>query len=362
MRRLEKSQLQRSALFIDKESVLNKVDNKLIKRIMAVLKQVEAEAVTQTALNNITAKNVVSTSVTRISYIIFAFLLITVSLLYFILRDIRRINQYRLDIEAARDEAEYHGQAKQRFLSNMSHEIRTPLQSIIGYAELMREQEYANKSDIDAIYRSSEHLMHIVNEVLDYNHIISGKFNINKTVFNMAELVNNVCSAMKLQADKKNLQLITDYNIPDDQYISGDVFRLRQILYNLLGNAVKFTNTGEVKLAITSNSTKSGTRYNFTVSDTGIGLSDKDISRIFNDFEQVSGNPANVKGTGLGLPITKALIEVQGGRVDVKSIVGNGSSFIFSLSYEKCRASCYKSLRSSQYARRINRHGMVGRR
>jgi len=167
MRRMEKSQLQRSALFVDKESVLNRIDNKLIKRIMVILKQVEAEAVTQTALNNITAKKVVSTSVTRISYIIFAFLLITVGLLYFILRDIRRINQYRLDIEAARDEAEYHGQAKQRFLSNMSHEIRTPLQSIIGYAELMREQEHANKSDIDAIYRSSEHLMHIVNEVLD---------------------------------------------------------------------------------------------------------------------------------------------------------------------------------------------------
>ena len=334
MRRMEKSQLRRSALFVDRESVLNKIDNKLIKRILIILKQVEAEAVKQTALNNGAAKNVVSTSVTRISYIILAFLFITIGLLYFILRDIRRINQYRLDLEAARDEAEYHGQAKQRFLSNMSHEIRTPLQSIIGYAELMREQEHANKSDIDAIYRSSEHLMHIVNEVLDYNRIISGKFNINKTVFNMAELLEDVVSAMKLQAVKKNLKLITDYDIPDHQYLSGDAFRLKQILYNLLGNAVKFTTAGEVKLSINTVLTGKGARYTFTVSDTGIGLSGKDINRIFNEFEQVTGNPNQLKGTGLGLPISKALIEAQGGNITVKSKPGKGSNFTFNLSYE----------------------------
>lgn len=354
MRRLEKGQLQRSALFVNKEAVLNKVDSKLIKRILVILKQVEAEAVKQTALNNSAAKNVVNTSVNRISYIILAFLFITIGLLYFILRDIGRINRYRIATEAARDEAEYHGQAKQRFLSNMSHEIRTPLQSIIGYAELMRQQDHARKSDIDAIYRSSEHLMHIINEVLDYNRIISGKFNINSTVFNIAELLNDVSSAMRLQAVKKNIQLVADYHIPDNQYLYGDAFRLKQILYNLLGNAIKFTNTGEVKLSIVSIITSSGIRYIFTVSDTGIGLSDKDIDRIFNEFEQVPGNTNKPQGTGLGLPITKALVEAQGGTISVKSKLGHGSSFTFNLSYEQAADPITEGSRLEPKPRQLN--------
>jgi len=139
---------------------------------------------------------------------------------------------------------------------------------------------------------------------------------------------------MKLQSDTKNLELIADYDIPADLFLLGDSFRLKQILYNLLGNAIKFTNQGEVKLSINPISNANGVRYNFTVSDTGIGLSDKDISRIFNEFEQVSGNPANIKGTGLGLPISKALIEAQGGSISVNSEVSKGSSFTFNLSFE----------------------------
>jgi signal transduction histidine kinase/CheY-like chemotaxis protein/HPt (histidine-containing phosphotransfer) domain-containing protein len=334
MRKLEKGQLRRSALFVNKEAVLNNVDNKLIRRILVLLKQVEAEALKQTALNNSAAKNVVTTSVTRISYMILAFLFVTILLLYFILRDVGRVNQYRIDIEAARDEAEYHGQAKQRFLSNMSHEIRTPLQSIIGYAELMRQHGYSRKSDIDAIYSSSEHLMQIVNEVLDYNRIISGKFTITNQIFNMAELLDDVLFSLRLQAEKKGIQLIADYNIPDNKYVQGDPFRLKQILYNLLGNAIKFTDTGEVKLSVASTLIGKGERYVFTVSDTGIGLSGKDIKRIFNEFEQAHAKSHQLKGTGLGLTISKALIEAQGGGINVKSTLGKGSDFIFNLSYE----------------------------
>ena len=336
MRRLEKNQLQRSALFVDKEAILNKANNKLIHRILSILKQVETEAVKQIELNNSAAKNVVATSVSLISYIIMAFFLLTVSMLYFILRDIRRSNQYRKDLEIARDEAEYHGQAKQRFLSNMSHEIRTPLQSIIGYAELMKQQVHPRKSDIDAIYRSSEHLMQIVNEVLDYNRIISGKFTITVQPFNMAALLEEVISTMRLSAEKKDINLVADYNIAANTYVDGDAFRLKQILYNLLGNAIKFTDKGEVKLSVTVSPLGAASRYVFTVSDTGIGLSEKDVTRIFNEFEQAPDTASNnnVKGTGLGLTITKALIEAQGGRINVTSKPGQGSSFNFSINYK----------------------------
>jgi signal transduction histidine kinase/DNA-binding response OmpR family regulator len=336
MSRLEKSQVRRSAQFIDKEAVLNKANNRLIRRILSILKQVEAEAVQQVEINNSAAKNVVNTSVNRISYIIVAAFLLAVVLLYFILRDISRINQYKRELEIARDEAEYHGQAKQRFLSNMSHEIRTPLQSIIGYTELLKQQVHPRKSDIDAIYQSSEHLMQIVNEVLDYNRIISGKFTISSQVFSITELLNEVVSVMYLQAVKKSISLVTDYNIPIYNHIEGDAFRLKQILYNLLGNAIKFTEKGEVKLSISCTEAGNELNYIFTVSDTGIGLSDKDITRIFNEFEQVPEPGSNyLKGTGLGLTITKSLIEVQGGNINVKSELGQGSSFTFNLNYKK---------------------------
>jgi signal transduction histidine kinase len=221
MSRLEKSQVRRSAQFVDKEAVLNKANNRLIRRILSILKQVEAEAVQQVEINNSAAKNVVNTSVNRISCIIVAAFLLAVVLLYFILRDISRINQYKRELEIARDEAEYHGQAKQRFLSNMSHEIRTPLQSIIGYTELLKQQLHPRKSDIDAIYQSSEHLMQIVNEVLDYNRIISGKFTISSQIFSMTELLNEVISVMHLLAVKKSISLVTDYNIPIYNHIES---------------------------------------------------------------------------------------------------------------------------------------------
>jgi signal transduction histidine kinase/DNA-binding response OmpR family regulator len=336
MHRLERSQLQRSALFVNKEAVLNRANNKLIRRILTILRQVEAEAVTQIELNNSAAKNVVNTNVNRITYIILAFFLFTIILLYFILRDLTRSNKYREELEMARDEAEYHGQAKHRFLSNMSHEIRTPLQSIIGYAELMKQQEHPRKKDIDAIYQSSEHLMQIVNEVLDYNRIISGKFTFVNKVFSMAELLNEVIAVLRFQADKKAIQLIADYDVPATDYMDGDPFRLKQILYNILGNAIKFTDKGEVKLSIKCTEVNKVLRYIFTVSDTGIGLSDKDVTRIFNEFEQAQ-EPGinNLKGTGLGLTISKALIESQGGGISVKSKLGEGSSFTFNLSYKK---------------------------
>src|SRR5690606_11427757 len=132
-----------------------------------------------------------------ISIIMVVFFFLTVLLLYFILTDITKSNKYRAELEEAKDEAEYHGMAKQRFLSNMSHEIRTPLQSIIGYSEIIRKDEHPKRKDIDAIYNSSAHLLQIVNEVLDYNRIISGKFTFTDKAFDIVKLLNEVVSVMR---------------------------------------------------------------------------------------------------------------------------------------------------------------------
>ena len=337
MKDLEEIQQKKSALFVNREAVLTRSSANIIRQIVTILKKVETEVVAQAALNNQAAKNMVQSSIKRISIIMLAFVILTVFLVYFILRDISRINKYRKELEEAKDEAEYHALAKHRFLSNMSHEIRTPLQSIIGYAEMINQQEYPQKKDIEAIYRSSGHLMQIVNEVLDYNRIISGKFSFASQPFDMLTLLDEVIFVMRLEADKKSIDLETDYDNTVPAFVTGDPFRLKQILFNLLGNAIKFTQQGGVILTVRAEPVDEAVLYHFDVTDTGIGLAAADIERIFNEFEQAGDEKQGRAGTGLGLPITKELIESQGGNIVVKSKLGKGSSFSFGLEFAKAQ-------------------------
>ncbi|RYD89081.1 MAG: hybrid sensor histidine kinase/response regulator, partial [Sphingobacteriales bacterium] len=334
MQKIEKNQRRKSAQFINRETTLTRANNELIGQILTILKQVENEAVAQIEVNNGHAKYVVNASVKRISLIMLAFFLVTVILLYFILTDISRSNTYRNQLEQARDAAEYHSMAKQRFLSNMSHEIRTPLQSIIGYAELISQQEHPRKKDIEAIYQSSGHLMQIVNEVLDYNRIISGKFTFTNRVFNITALLDEVVSVMSLQAAKKSLKMVTNYSPTANIQVEGDPFRLKQVLYNLLGNAIKFTHAGQITLTASCLKQDDNAYFTFSIKDTGIGLTEADTGKIFNEFEQVDNADRNSQtGTGLGLTISKELIESQGGNIYVESKPGKGSTFTFRLQF-----------------------------
>ena len=343
MREMKQLQQRKSQAFVNRETVLSQSSTNIIRQIVSILKKVENEVMEQTANNNEAATNMVHASIKRISLIMLAFVILTAMLVYFILRDISRINKYRKELEAAKDEAEYHALAKQRFLSNMSHEIRTPLQSIIGYAEIIKQQPNPNKKDIEAIYSSSGHLMQIVNEVLDYNRIISGKFSFSNEIFGMRQLLDEVVTVMQLHADKKAIELRTVYDSKVESHVTGDPFRLKQILFNLLGNAIKFTQRGSVTLTVTGKQHGDDIAYHFEVTDTGIGLSPEDISRIFNEFEQAGDEKQGHAGTGLGLPITKELIERQGGAVKVKSKPGKGSTFSFNLHYIKAEASAVVS-------------------
>ena len=336
LRNIELEQRLKSARFLNREAVLANANNLLINQMLDILRKVEAEVVAQIEQNGVQAKEVVNTGITRISIIMVGFFVLTVILLYLILTDITHSNQYRKALEKARDEAEYHGMAKQRFLSNMSHEIRTPLQSIIGYAEMIRNQPQPEKKDIDAIYHSSEHLLQIVNEILDYNRIISGKFSFANKPFNIRELLAEVISVMEPQAEHKQLHMRSEIDLHGIEYIVGDAFRLKQILYNLLSNAIKFTQTGEVVLSAFYKRQSDQLHFTFIVKDTGIGLSDEDVNRVFNEFEQIDSpdkEVINKAGAGLGLSIIKALIENQDGRIYVKSKQGEGSAFTVYLTF-----------------------------
>lgn len=338
LKTIEKEQRQKSEKFLKREADLSNASNTLTNQMLQILREVEGQAVAQVDLNGIQAKQVVHDGITQITVIIIAFFLITVILLYLILTDITKSNKYRKELEAAKDEAEYHGKAKQRFLSNMSHEIRTPLQSILGYAELITQQENPKKKDVDAIYQSSIHLLQIVNEVLDYNRIISGEFSFNNQVFDVRKILEEVTSVMRPLAEQKSLKLITDLDLDNVEFIKGDAFRLKQILFNILGNAVKFTLRGEVNLSVSCKKQQDSLHFLFTIKDTGIGFEEKDISKIFNEFEQIESPEKyviNQTGTGLGLPIVKSLIEAQGGRIHVKSKPSLGTTFNIYLTYKE---------------------------
>ena len=331
---MEHTRQKSSALFVHKETMLDRTNAKIVRQIQFILKRIEAEALAQSNASSLAAKQVVKNSVKRIGFIMGLFFLFICMLVYLILRDVTRINRYRKQVELAKEEADYHALAKHRFLSNMSHEIRTPLQSILGYTELVKNEDHPKAENIEAIYNSSNHLLHIVNEVLDYNRILSGKFTFSHEAFDLRALLSEVISVMRPQAANKQIDLKTHFDLSTEHFVFGDEFRLRQILYNLMGNAIKFTDKGEVRLAVTSFRAGQRTNLRFDISDTGIGLSANDCDRIFGEFEQADGSLHNKNGTGLGLAITKQLVELQDGNIWVKSKPNEGSCFTFELPFE----------------------------
>ncbi len=325
---LQMLQQQNREQFVNREMELTIASNTLISNMLSILHSVENEAMQQMEVDNQQAKAVVNDSVWRISAIILAFFVITAIMVYLILADIRRNNAYRLALEAAKEEAEYHAAAKQRFLANMSHELRTPLQSIIGYSEQLKQESQGEDSKIEAIYQSSEHLLQIVNEILDYSRITSGKITLNEQPFSVESLANSVVSVMKTQAQTKGLALAFNTRILGTGNVVGDAFRIKQILFNLLSNAIKFTERGKVTLNVSTVVYEKKTELNIVVKDTGKGIPAEDLDRIFNDFEQSeNANSGMHFGSGLGLSIVKAICESMHGKIRVESKKGYGSVF-----------------------------------
>lgn len=333
---IELEQKQKSDRFLKREAELANSSNALTRQMLSVLREVENEALLQVDQDGEQAKLMVSEGVEQIKIIIIVFFVITLILGSLILVDISKNNRYRLALEKAKEEAEYHARAKQRFLSNMSHEIRTPLQAILGYAEFISKQQQPDKQHVDAIHRSSVHLLQIVNEVLDYNRITSGEFTFKQDNFDLKVLLDEVIDAMLPLAEKKQIALYSEFNLPEQHWVNGDAFRLKQILYNLLGNAIKFTNQGHVKLLVECKEKDTDVHCYFTVEDTGVGLSEEDQEKIFKEFEQgsnVAQQIMNQNGTGLGLAIVKTLVDAQNGRIHVKSKINKGSTFMVYLPY-----------------------------
>ena len=233
------------------------------------------------------------------------------------------------ELDESRKAAEAANRAKSTFLSSMSHELRTPLNAILGFSNLMRrdtELRPDQRDHLDIINRSGEHLLTLINDVLEITKIEAGKLQLNNAPFDLGALVRDVTDLMEPRANQKGLSLRLDQSSGFPRYINADEARLRQTLINLLGNAVKFTQHGSVTLRL---ATKPNTIAHLTIEieDTGIGLSAADQQRLFQPFVQLGKQPGDNQGTGLGLSITRQFVQLMGGSITVESTPGKGSLF-----------------------------------
>lgn len=234
------------------------------------------------------------------------------------------------DLEQARDAAEAASKAKTRFLAVMSHELRTPLHGVLGAAELLRQDDMSHSERtnlIDAVSRGGTHLLNLINDVLDLSRIEAGRLEPHNEPFDVRDSIGRALEAVQMQAVSKGLDLQHGIAPQVPQWLLGDDFRLRQVLINLLGNAVKFTDQGHVCLSARYERTGSGPgRLLLQVEDSGIGIAEDDRARIFEAFHQAdSGSTRRHGGTGLGLAIAQQLVVVMGGRLDLQSELGRGT-------------------------------------
>ena len=255
--------------------------------------------------------------------------------------DVTDIMEQQQRLEQAVEEAKLANEHKSNFLARMSHEIRTPMNAIIGMTDIVNKQLSSGNYNLDAvktnigyIETSSHHLLGLLNDILDFSKIEAGKIELNMEDVDILKLANTVVTIIQPRCTEKNITFKTHFDLPANKSFLSDALRLRQVLINLLGNAVKFTpENGEIAFSIVQNGTEGAkSRVDFCIRDTGIGIDKDVIKNLFTPFQQANSQIAQkYGGTGLGLGISKNIVQMLGGDISVKSELGKGSEFSFSL-------------------------------
>ena len=305
--------------------------------IHTLLDQLKHKQQTRYRARSERAKASIEDALIRIAIILLIALFSAITIVYLILADITRSDFYKRRLLAAKSRAEKLARVKEDFLANMSHEIRTPLTAILGFAEQLRytSLDFRQQEYLQSLDASSQHLLALVNDVLDFSKIEAGGLTLEQVPFHVLEAVEEVQYALQPQAEKKGLTLRIEANEEAIDYVEGDAFRLKQILYNLISNAIKFTHEGEVVIVLQmAPHATNEVKAILEVRDTGIGIAADQLSSVFQVFSQSDASTTRkYGGTGLGLSICKKLAEIQGGTIGVASAPNEGSTFRVVLPY-----------------------------
>ncbi len=255
-----------------------------------------------------------------------------------VIRDITARKQAET-LRKARDLAQTSAKMKEKFIASISHEMRTPMNAILGMSNLVIQTDLDPEQSnyISSIKQSSELLLGIINDILEISTLENGKIAFENKDFDLVQLLDNLVNVMKYKVEEKALQLIIDIDKNVPQYIKGDKLRLNQVLYNLVGNAIKFTDKGKIHVRIANlfDDDSDNVFLKFEVEDTGIGIPKDKVAAVFDTFTRVRTKDRIYEGTGLGLSIAKNLVEQQGGKIDATSIYGEGSTFFFDLVFDR---------------------------
>jgi len=278
-------------------------------------------------------KNLKTDSMTyfyELGAIIFILILITIVTIFIIFKDINQSIFYQNKLKADEEKAKRDAIEKQKFLSTMSHELRTPLTSIIGYSDMLDDAD----ENVKSIKVASNYLYQMTNEILDMAKIQAGIIDIETTPNNLSKVFDDIKRSFKELI--KNQQLDPIFNLPkEDLLVKADAHRLQQILYNLMHNALKYTEDGFIKLEVRSEEKNDKLVVHIEIEDSGIGMTEQELKTVFQDYQQAGTHKNKMKGTGLGLGIVQKLVKEMGGKLDVESEHRKGTSFKLNFEFEK---------------------------